>query len=62
MFFTCMEHFDLHIAVLNSIILLKAGKLVNCCVNQLVQLNSVNNRATEHVQVDNTSQQRTGHG
>lgn len=57
-----MEHFDLHIAVLNSIILLKAGKLVNCCVNQLVQLNSVNNRATEHVQVDITSQRRTGHG
>lgn len=32
-FFTCMEHFDLHIGVLNSIILLKAGTLVNCSVN-----------------------------
>lgn len=61
MFFTCMEHFDLHVAVLNSIILLKAGTLVYCCV-KLVQLNSVNNRATEHVQVDITSQRRTGHG
>lgn len=56
-----MEHFDLHIGVLNSIILLKAGTLVYCCV-KLVQLNSVNNRATEHVQVDITSQRRTGHG
>lgn len=33
MFFICMEYFDLYIGVLNLIILLKVGKLVNCCVN-----------------------------
>lgn len=28
-----MEYFDLHIAVLNLILLLKAETVVNCCVN-----------------------------
>lgn len=33
MFFICMEYFDLYIGVLNLIILLKVGILVNCFVN-----------------------------